>query len=239
MASLPLTLVLLLAAPADIWDAAPKDGEAREPREELEDEAGDEDANKGCPLLFGSDESREHNRAVRLRRLAEVTWGEKLTDLVHSEPTWREPVLRRVPGLEVVQVEAVPDGEHVALVRVSEAFAASCPAGDYLVSVDDALGAEGAVLAVLDEGLLAELRGDLIFLHRGGAPPLPRFRMIWRSSYGLSLGSAAVAATGGKSAAPAARAARAQARQRGRVEPTTQGSVKERAVSTRRPQPRG
>lgn len=75
--------------------------------------------------------------------------------------------------------------EPVALVRLDSAFAGACPGDLYAVRADDALGAEGQVLAVEPSGLLVLYRGDLLWAPRDDEARAPRFRMIWRSDFVL------------------------------------------------------
>lgn len=153
---------------------------------------------RDCAALFGGDLTREERRASREARLEEVSRSERLLDVFHSDAAWQVPKPMRVPGIDVIAIEDGPDGEPSARVRIAESWSGTCPAGDYLVARDDGLGSEGLVLALLDEGVLAEHRGELIFLPKSGMHP-PTFRMIWRSGFALNITPGSNAAIGGSS----------------------------------------
>lgn len=206
-----LFVVLALTLPAQLSDPAPPlDDAARADDVAVEaptDAIGGEDGSvvparaslaRDCAALFGDDATREHRRTSRTARLEEVSRSERLLDVVHSEPAWQAPKPMRVPGLDIVGLEDGANGQPAARVRLGESWSGSCPPGDYLVAPDDGLGSDGLVLAVLDEGVLAEHRGELIFLPRSGTHA-PTFRMIWRSGFALNINPGSNPAIGGSS----------------------------------------
>ncbi len=200
---LPVVTALTFALPAQLGDGAPVPDEDRAPSH-ADTRGGNE-----CPALFGAALDVEERRASREARLEDVSRSEVLLDVVHSDPAWQTPKPMRVHGFDVLGVEASPDGEPFARVHLSEAWSETCPAGDYLVRPDDSLGSEGAVLAVLDEGLLAEHKGQLIFLPTSGTHP-PQFRMIWQSPFALNITPGSNASIGGSNgSAPKRNTARA------------------------------
>jgi hypothetical protein len=153
---------------------------------------------QSCPSLFGGDADRERNRAWRGEVLKEVVRGQRYVDVVHTVASWRSPKSIRVPGLDILEVGADEQGVAAARVRVDDAVAQGC-GGELIVRADDALGADGQILAVMDEGVLAEHRGQLVLLHRVGNRPPENLRLIWQSGFGLARSGAAsrVATTSG------------------------------------------
>lgn len=79
----------------------------------------------------------------------------------------------------------------VAHVELGEAYRELCQPGVYEVSVDDSLGQDARVYAVLEEGMLIESRDSLAFLVLDDGPKPPAMRMIWRSAYAIAFEDAA------------------------------------------------
>lgn len=230
-----LPIVLALAVPAET-DAAPADthegAATAAPAEE-------------CAALFGDAARVEERRASREERLEGVSRSENLLDITHSDAGWQAPKPMRVPGVEVLAIEEGPGGAPVARVRVGEAWKERCAPGEYLLGVDDGLGSDGLVLAILDEGVLAEHKGNLIFVPRlgTGAPP---FRMIWRSAFALNIAPGSNPAIGGsKTGSTSSRRSTrttsgrdSSASQRARAEAKAAAESR-RTLSTRQARPRG
>lgn len=200
-----LPLALVIALPADTG------GGASQPSAKAQESApAPASLATDCSALFGNDRDRERRRASREARLEEISRTDQFLDVTYNDPRWRPPTPMRVPGLEITGFEEGPEGKAVARVRLSEAWSATCPAGDYLVGPDDGLGTEGLVLALVNEGVLAEHKGDLIFLPRTGVHA-PQFRLIWRSGFGLNVAAGKNSGLGGTSTASAPKAAGAKA----------------------------
>jgi len=139
---------------------------------------------EACPEVFGTTQVHESNEADRQRKLDELDQAAHTIDLVHTG-AWEEPERIRYRGLELVGTRLNEDEEPVALVRVDpEEGELECRPGLYRLEVDDSIGADAAVLAVLDDVLLVEADGDLRFLKTEQAEQ-PVFRMIWRSEWKL------------------------------------------------------
>lgn len=227
-----LSLALALVLPADLGDAVPAHEEA--PPEEAsaapEDEALPAAA---CAALFGGDVDRDLRRASRETRLEEVVRTEMLLDVVHTDPKWQPPKPMRVPGIEVVELVETPEGGKRARVRLTSAWGELCPAGDYLVDADDGLGSEGLVLAILDEGVLAEHRGELIFLPKTGSHS-PAFRMIWRSGFGMNVAAGSAKGPARKPTTAAAKKRAQKPRAKASAKAAVGRPMPARAVRTRR-----
>lgn len=233
-----LSLALVIALPAGTGDVALEpSATSHEPAPPRASLATD------CSALFGSARDRESRRASREARLEEVSRTDQFLDVTYSDPLWGPPTPMRVPGLEIKGFEEGPDGKALARVRLSEAWSATCPAGDYLVGPDDGLGTEGLVLALVDEGVLAEHKGALIFLPRTGAHA-PQFRLIWRSGFALNVAAGKNSGLGGgrsTAAAPkaaGAKAPRQDARQRKKAAAKA-AAENRRNMATRPVRPRG
>lgn len=219
---LPVLVALAFPAEADIEKAVPS---------------------HECPALFGESERSDERRSLREQRLEAVSRSENLLDIVHSDAGWQAPKPTRVPGLELVAVEeAAEDGERLARVRVGEVFSEACAPGEYLVRVDDGLGSDGSVLALVDEGMLAEHRGNLIFVPRfgTGAPP---FRMIWRSPFALNITPGSTPNVGGGSSSAAKptqpRSAGRDASPAQRARANAKAAAETRRTTARPTRPRG
>lgn len=163
-----------------------------------------------CPTLFGTAARRDANAAWRGRVFHGVRRGERTLDVFHSMASWRAPVRMRLPGVEVVAIERDESGEALAFVHVDEQVGA-CE-GDYALDVDDSIGADANVLAVLEEGVLVMHDGDLVLLGALGAAP-PDFRMIWQSGFVVDVAASAKGkASGAKTNAARARSSKAKSR---------------------------
>lgn len=193
-----------------------------------------------CVALFGDSSLIEERRASREVRLEAVSRSENLLDIVHTDASWQAPKPTRVPGLELVSVEEGEDGERVARVRLGDPWSEACEPGDYLVRVDDGLGSEGLVLALVDEGMLAEHRGTLIFVPKTGASA-PPMRMIWRSGFALNVtpgaGPKATSGASGGAKQPRAVGRDSSANQRARAD--AKAAAENRRTTARPTRPRG
>ncbi|MFZ9887994.1 MAG: hypothetical protein ACO3JL_10870 [Myxococcota bacterium] len=168
-----------------------------------------------CAALFGGrdDEGpRDHTTMVsRSTHTVDVTYGES---------TWQTPRLVSLPGIEFVRSEEVDDGSRRAVLRVGDEWAEECPAGEYAVAALAPLGVDGRILAVLEEGVLAEHRGALIFVPPAGRRG-PAFRMIWRSGFGLSVNGSVGGGSTGAAKNNSAADKKARRQKRGRADKAT------------------
>ncbi len=108
-------------------------------------------ANEVCQSIFGTDRVRLANEARRQSQLPQVRSRQGKVELVHSVPKWGAPSRTSLPGMEVL--EKTLTGVHI---RIDDRYGDACPQGDYELRVDDALGADGRVLAILPSALLTE-----------------------------------------------------------------------------------
>jgi hypothetical protein len=144
-----------------------------------------------CLELTGTESDRAVNAQRRHDALAAVRVDEdQAVDVIHHEARWQAPRLVEFSGADLVAVrkDTPPTDDDAAALVVLHNPTASCPAGRYLVRVDDVLGDDGRVLAVLPQGLLVEQHGALLFWPKEGEEP-PHFRAVWRSSFWLSFPS--------------------------------------------------
>lgn len=140
---------------------------------------------RGCSRLFGAADLVEANRVRRTRSLCWVDQDKRYTTVIHASDTWRPPIRLRLAGIRPVQNGQPAGPPRAAMIEVSTALAGrlGCRAGRYEVRVDDAVGRDTRVLAVLRGGLLVERAGVLRYLARG-AKRLPR----WYTAWGLGPG---------------------------------------------------
>lgn len=135
-------------------------------------------ASERCPSIFGTDDVRERNQERRSAKLHEVRSRQGKIELVHSVPKWDAPTQTSLPGMQVMEIDT--DGIRI---RVDKSYGKACPEGDYLLRVDDALGANGRVLAVLPTSFLIERDQSLAYLVPQVRRVSPSFRMVWRSNF--------------------------------------------------------
>lgn len=174
-----------------------------------------------CAALFGSGLQRDNNGAWRADVFHSVYETDAFVDVVHSVSKWRTPVRMHVPGVEVVEIGRASDGSPRARVRIGEEIG-TCD-GEYAVGVDDSLGADSQVLAVLDGGVLARHGEQLIMLTPSGVQTGPSFRMIWRSGFVVDVTKKAKKGKKAKKAKSKAKAAKRKPRRA-----TTSGKKKKK-----------
>jgi len=137
-----------------------------------------------CSQLFGDEEEREQNMKHRKKLLMSVREGEYCIEVLHSTD-WETPEEIEYIGLELVETVIDEESEPHALVYVSEEIdELGCDPGNYVVEVDDSIGEEARVLAILQDLVLIEENEDLKFLKTEEAGN-PVWRMIWKSSWKL------------------------------------------------------
>ncbi len=159
------------------------DTATEEPAEEIVDA-------RECPALFGDRESREDNAEKRKSCLDSVRVSKYTISLIHH-CDWTEPQYVHLTGLDLENIdcpagldeEAPDDCDPVAHLRlVEEMDAVECKPGVYSLRVDDNLGEDGRVLAILPDLILTEFQGCLYYLP---LDPMARpvWRIIWRSPW--------------------------------------------------------
>ncbi len=147
-----------------------------------EDRSGEVKPAGQCPLLFGVQRSHDRNRTARKKHLDSILEGEHAVNLTHTGG-WRRPERIRFQGLELMATAATDEAEPRALVEVVDLPAGlRCPPGLYELRVDNSIGGETRVLAILDDSVLLEHRDQLRFL-KVSRTSSPVWRMIWRSTW--------------------------------------------------------
>ncbi len=138
-----------------------------------------------CPLLFGSPASIERNKKARTAHLEAVAAGEHMINLTHTGP-WQKPTIMRLQGVELVATAGVDGDDPSALVEVGELPAGiGCEPGLYELKVDNSIGGQAHILAIVEGAVLLEYSGDLRFIQTREAA-MPMFRMIWRSTWTIA-----------------------------------------------------
>ena len=139
-------------------------------------------SSSACPRLFGDEETREENRELREECLGKVRCCEFTIDLVHN-CDFEEPEQTSYTGLELIGTIVEKDEQAVALFRIEEGFEnLDCPSGTYALRVDDSIGEQCAILAILPDTVLIDEDGQLKFLLVEEAKE-PVWRLIWRSGW--------------------------------------------------------
>ncbi|MBI3178600.1 MAG: hypothetical protein HYZ27_03005 [Deltaproteobacteria bacterium] len=144
-----------------------------------------------CPAAFGDEDGRLLKRERRLRLLEHVLPGAFAVTLTHRGH-WVEPVPARFSDVQLIATHTADVEESVALVTL-DAEGSDCLHGTYALHVDDAVGADGAVLAILDGILLFEMNEELMYLRVPGGDE-PMWRMAWHPTFTIERPRAATPA---------------------------------------------
>lgn len=137
-----------------------------------------------CPQLFGDEETRERNRRHRKELLLSVRRGRYCHVVLHSAQ-WKDPQPVDYVGLSLLRTRIDAESGPQALVSVSGEIAElDCAPGLYLIGIDDSIGEEARILAILREAILIEDGQELKYIKSEGAPS-PVWRMIWKSSWSM------------------------------------------------------
>jgi hypothetical protein len=142
-----------------------------------------------CPRLFGTPEIKAANTRRRMSRVHWIEVDDRL-EIAHGA-RWKQPEPVYFPGVDVVEITS-----ESARIRLDERFERlGCPAGDYAVRLDEALGEGNRVVGLVPGVMLVELGRRLAWV---GAPGVeyPKWRMIWGSPYYFLRRSEAKAPTG-------------------------------------------
>ncbi len=138
-----------------------------------------------CPALFGTAGSRAENVKDRTRYLELVEPIEDVINLTYSGP-WREPIPVRFKGITMTASLGIGGDSPSAILEISDMPpGVSCEPGLYEIHVDDSLGSDAHVLAIVKNAVLFERDGQLFYLTARMAQE-PIFRMIWRSTWTIS-----------------------------------------------------
>ena len=144
-----------------------------------------------CPALFGDEESQKLNAEERESCLDSIEVCDYTINLLHHGD-WTEPTPISLTGLELEDIDC-PEGlddeegscESMVHLRLTEEMeGVDCPTGLYSLHVDDSLGEDGRVIAILPNLLLMELQGRLHYLPMDSFQK-PIWRIIWRSPWKL------------------------------------------------------
>jgi hypothetical protein len=135
-----------------------------------------------CSELFGDSVDHEENREQRESLLARVSVGRYCITVIHSTD-WK--VARRIhfAELELEDTEVPEEGEPVAFFELLEApEGTGCDTTTYALQVDDSIGADARILAILEDVVLIELDERLAFILPEGSES-PAWRMVWKSPW--------------------------------------------------------
>lgn len=137
---------------------------------------------RDCPVVFGDDEDVAANQEYRTASLNFIWDGEPQVVIDHSSD-WDTPVLTAIRHMELIETST--EGAEAFISFDAEAEGIDCESGVYALAVDDAIGEDGLVLAVLGHILLLEMDGELQYLLEDGAMT-PDWRVTWSSSYSMT-----------------------------------------------------
>jgi hypothetical protein len=136
---------------------------------------------RDCAEVFGDESAVSENRELRERRLNFIIDSGEDVLLDHSH-RWADPKPVEIRSLEVIETSTDASTAWVEFYPSQEQI--ECEDGVYALSVDDSLGPDGRVLAVLRDALLIELDGELWYaLPEDGVAP--DFRLAWSSRFVL------------------------------------------------------
>lgn len=137
---------------------------------------------RDCPAVFGDEEDVEANEEYRMASLNFV-WGEAPQVVIDHSSDWDEPQLTAIRSMELIETST--EGQEAFVSLDADAEGIDCESGVYALAVDDAVGEEGLVLAILGDALLLELDGHLSYLLEEGESA-PEWRVTWSSSYSMT-----------------------------------------------------
>jgi len=147
-------------------------------------ETGQAEPSSACSQLFGEEDEHKQNMKHRKKLLISVQEGEYCIEVLHSAD-WDTPKEVAYVGLELVETIVDEKSGPQALIQVSgEIDELECDPGTYIVEVDDSIGDDTRVLAILEDFVLLEENDELKFLKTEGTSS-PVWRMIWKSSWKL------------------------------------------------------
>ncbi|HUU00374.1 MAG TPA: hypothetical protein VM425_02935 [Myxococcota bacterium] len=137
-----------------------------------------------CPRLFGDRQRREQNRKLREGRSLSVRRGKYCNVVLHSTD-WRKPRPVDYNGLVVLRTRIDEESGPQALVSVSDEIEElGCKPGLYIIEVDDSVGDDAHVLAIVGQVVLIEDDGKLRYIEPDGVGR-PVWRMIWKSPWSI------------------------------------------------------
>jgi hypothetical protein len=169
-----------LEADRDEGAAGPDEDVAAEARARGDAQPG---ADPECDRLFGTEADREVNEAARKRRLVLIEDGPSYIDVVQTGG-WREPREIAYRGLTLKETLVDEEDADLAVIEV-EPTLGFCEPGEYEVEVDDSIGAEGRVLAILPGIVVVQHAEELRYLRSQTYRGRPTFKVSWRSPFSI------------------------------------------------------
>lgn len=138
-----------------------------------------------CALFQDSAATRRANRERRLSLLESIDRAKASFWIVHHGD-WTMPQPISVEHLTLSKTILKPEGAPTAIVWLDMPGQESgCRPGLYRLEVDDSLGPDAHVLAIFDEVVLIEYRGQLQYFTSPGAV-VPEWHMVWQSPWTLA-----------------------------------------------------
>ena len=135
-----------------------------------------------CPGLFGDQSDHDENRSSRLDSLESVALTEYSIELVHMVD-WETPEKVSLAGLVLKETSVDENDVPFAVLELEDSLdGIDCKPGLYIIRVDDSIGEDVRVLAIIEKSVLVEHGDDLAYLGIEGTQD-PVWRLIWRSSW--------------------------------------------------------
>lgn len=129
-----------------------------------------------CPEVFGDEADYRRNQSRREDHLEDV---DPDGYFITHDSDWIEPIPIEPLDLHLVATETQGDCAPYAIVDLRPGEETiDCEPGLYAVEVDASLGRDARVLAIFDDILLIENRGDLQYVMTDLAVE-PQWRMVW------------------------------------------------------------
>lgn len=138
-----------------------------------------------CSEVFGDPELRSVRAELRAQLVDLIVTEDGEVMLAHSQG-WDEPVALRLRGLRLLSVD-VPHQQAIVELELPPVCV-----GLYRVKVDDELGRDAPILAVVGDAVVLELDGQLRYVQRDHAPRPPE--VLWRSQWTMRRGRSVVPA---------------------------------------------
>lgn len=138
-----------------------------------------------CEEVFGEESDHEEDRRRREAILEGVDVTEHDVWITHSGD-WSDPEPLHFANLALVGVETNEGCAPVAVVELdNESDDIACDSDLYLIEQDSSLGEDTHVLAIIDNVVIVEHEGKLMYLvvSDHSAPP---FRMVWHAPFTIA-----------------------------------------------------
>lgn len=133
-----------------------------------------------CVAIQGDEYDHEEHEEARQRRIdAVLQAGDHVSIVYYEDPN--EPAMMRLRGVELVDA-SIEEG--VAKIRLEDEAGLPCSSGIYELSMDDSLGRDLAVVAVLDDAVLLQHDDELRYISVGNGRL--DWNLIWRSRFSVA-----------------------------------------------------